>query len=272
MAIDTETKLIAALGTRPIEYYKAAWSGEGAGTWFSMWKIAGMPAAGATPPAFGAGSGYVPTKATTGALPMSDAPGGTTQHVLRAALINSTAQTMFLEDRLWACSGFGTVVTSAQNVVTPGSLPSGRDPFSGADVMPWLEVYAAPGATTATWTVTGVDANGNSGVTWTYTHPANAESIGQMMPLFPGTATTRGCRQVTSFQTSATSGTAGDVGVTLVRKITTHRIGSPNIVDLQDVLATGKQRIYDDSCLTFRVLCSATASGITEATIELGTG
>ena len=101
MTIDTESKLIAALGTATFEVMKAAWSGEGAGTFFSLWKIIGEPVAGANPPAFSAGSGYVPTKATAGALPIADAPGGETQHVLRVALNNSTAMSIYLEDILW---------------------------------------------------------------------------------------------------------------------------------------------------------------------------
>lgn len=273
MAIDTESKLIAALGTAPFEVMKAAWSGEGAGTYFSLWKIIGDPVAGANPPAFNAGSGYVPTKATTGALPIADAPSGETQHVLRLTMNNSTAMTIYLEDVLWQCSGFNTTVTpGAQTITTPGTLPSGRDPKNGADVFPWLEVYTAPGATGATWTLTGTDANGNAGVTWTYTHPANAESIGQMMPLLPGTATCRGIRVPTSLTCSASSGTAGNVGLNLRRKVTTAHVTAANITSLLDVLATGKQRVYDDSCLAFRVHCSASASGIIEGTIELGSG
>lgn len=272
MAIDTESKLIAALGTATFEVMKAAWSGEGAGTYFSLWKIVGDPPAGANPPAFTAGAGYVPTKATAGALPIADAPSGETQHVLRVALNNSTVMSIFLEDILWQCSGFNTTVTTPQLVVTPGTLPSGRDPKNGADVFPWLEVYTAPGATGATWTLTGTDANGNLAVTWTYTHPANAESVGQMLPLFPGTATCRGIREVTSLTCSVSSGTAGNVGVNLRRKITTASVSTANITALLDVLGTGKQRVYDDSCLAFRVHCSASASGIIEGTIELGSG
>ena len=43
---------------------------EGAAAYHSMWKIAGPPkaAAGANPPAYTVGSGYIPTRATSGAV------------------------------------------------------------------------------------------------------------------------------------------------------------------------------------------------------------
>jgi hypothetical protein len=277
MAIDTTAKVLAALGSTPHEIVKIAWSGEGAGTWFSLWRIAGEPSAAVAPPLFTAGAGYVPTKATLGAIPITDAPGGQTQHVLRAALVNTTTLTAFLADRLWHCSGLLTNTTSLQSITTPGALPSGRVPSPGRDVMPYLEVNSPPGATGPhTWEVVSTDAAGNANRTWTYTHPANAESTGQMMRLMPGgsapAATVAMSTPPVSFQSSGNSGTAGDVGIVLARTVTTFRIGAANVVDLQDVLATGKQRVYDDACLFLRVLCSATAAGVTEGTIELGSG
>ena len=96
--------------------------------------------------------------------------------------------TLLVYDRLWACSGILTNTTSTQTITTPGTLTAGRDPLAGDDVEPWFEVYTAPGATGATWTLTGTDATGNSGRTWTDAHPANAETAGQFLPTVPGTA------------------------------------------------------------------------------------
>lgn len=260
MTITTENGLIAALtaGER-FAFHKASQTAEGAGTFHSLWKAAGYPAAGSNPPAFSAGSGYIPTRSTVGAFPYSNPTNNAYAGKLGAQ--GTTIGTLIVYDRLWACSGFGTVVTTAQNVTTPGSLTSGRDPFTGDDVEPWLEVYTAPGATTATWTVTGVDAAGTGGLTWTYTHPANAESVGQMMPLTGGTAVNRGIQQVTSFQASASSGTAGDIGVTLLRRIAEIPLTTANVGSVLDAYALGLPEIYDDSCLAMMVLCSATNTG-----------
>lgn len=248
-----------------IEVAKGSLTSEGIGLYQSLWKAAGMPAAGASPPVFSAGSGYVPDRTTTGAIPYSN-PVSPAISVLAALNFEfATAGTLFLCDRMWACSGFSTVSTSLQSITTPGNLPIGRDPDSGADVIPFLEVYTAPGATGATWTVTGTDANGNANRTWTYTHPANAETVGQMMMLLPGggsPASTLGMRQANSFQASISSGTAGDVGITLCRYIGDVTSSSNQSRGFRGPFDNGLRRIYDDSCLMLRVLCSTTSTGL----------
>lgn len=271
MAITTRNELIAALaGAYRRGVYKASATSEGAGTWHSLWKVAGNPAAGSNPPAFSAGSGYTPTRATTGALGQTD--GGTDPlRAVRAAMASTTVGTLIIYDRLWACSGFGTVITTEQSITTPGSLPSGRDPNSGADVEPWLEVYTAPGATTATWTFKGTDSAGTTNRTWTYTHPANAETVGQMMPLLPGGASpaaTLGVDAATSFQASASSGTAGDIGVTLIRRITEIPIMLANVGVVFDAIALGLVEIPDDACLGMMVMCSTTSTGVWQGRLD----
>lgn len=276
MTITTRDGIATALSTygQPFNIWKASQTAEGAGTFHSLWKAAGRPAAGANPPAFGAGSGYVPTSATTGALGQTDESGGRELYPLFATLKSSAQCTIIVADRLWACSGFGTVVTTAQNIVTPGVLPSARDPLNGADVEPWLEVYTAPGATTATWTVTGQDSSGTTGRTWTYTHPANAESVGQMMPLTPGGATPGllGMEIPASFTASASSGTAGDIGLTLIRRIAEIPCIAAQVGETADAFKLGLPRVYAGACLMFIIACTGTATGNVQGLLKLGEG
>jgi hypothetical protein len=260
MAITTEDGLIAALAAgERFSWHKQSATAEGAGTWHSLWKIAGYPAAGASPPAFTAGSGYTPTRTTLGAFPFSNPTNNA--YLGKLGLTGTVVGSLIVYDRLWACSGFVTNSVSTQTVTTPGNLPSGRDPLSGDDVEPWLEVYSAPGATGATWTLAGTDSGGNS-VNWTYTHPANAESVGQMMPFTGGTATERGIRQVTSLTCSISSGTAGDVGVTLLRRLAEIPITTANLSAVFDAFALGLPEVYDDACLALMVQCSTTSTGL----------
>jgi hypothetical protein len=245
------------------QFQKVAATAEGAGTFLSLWKVAGYPGAGANPPLFSAGAGYVPNRLTLGAYPFINSPGGgITNRVALFRNLFGAVGSIILYDRLWACSGFGTVVTTAQNVVTPGTLPADRDPTLGADAHPYVEVYTPPGATASTWTLTGTDAAGNTGRTWTYAHPANAETVGQMMPMIPGTAATLGCRQPTSFQCLLSSGTAGDVGITLVRRISSAGVALANTDALLDAYRTGLPQVFDDACLAFMQFCTGTSSGI----------
>ncbi len=271
MAITSLDTLLAGL-QQPYPLYKPSATSEGAGTWHSLWKSAGAPAAGSNPPLFSAGSGYTPTNATTGALPFTN-PGSGNTYLARSSIAGGTIGTLVLYDRLWACSGFGTVVTTAQNVTTPGTIPSrDRDGAAlGAGVELWGEVYTAPGATGATWTVSYTDQDGNTGQSATYTHPANAESVGQMFR-FNLAAGDVGVRAVASFTASVSSGTAGDIGITLVRRIAEIPIMLANVAQLFDAVALGLPRIYDSSCLAMMVQCSTTNTGLIQGSLTLAQG
>jgi hypothetical protein len=277
MAAITDANIISSIRGAPSlrNWLKAASNNEGAGTFSSQWKVAGNPAAGANPPLFSAGSGYVPTKATTGAYPFTNAAVDGDNRLLKFDVTGALAGLIIPYDRLWACSGFGTVVTTLQSVTTPGTLPTGRDPNTGIDVEPWLEVYTAPGATAATWTLTGTDALGNTGRTWIYAHPANAETVGQMVPFIPGGASPAavlGCRQVTGFQCSVSSGTAGDVGVTLLRRYTQGGVVAPSIGDVLDALRTGLPPVYNDSCVAMVMQCTTNPNGVFMGQLLIGEG
>jgi len=154
MAITNIDGLIS--GTRAFQsLLKASATAEGAGTWHSLWKVAGMPPAGANPPLFSAGSGYVPTNGTTGCVPFTNPAGGAFSYLMRAIAAGATVGTLLVYDRIWHCSGFGTVSTSLQSITTPGTISRDAGGSStGAGVELWLEVYTAPGATAANWTIT----------------------------------------------------------------------------------------------------------------------
>jgi hypothetical protein len=267
MAKVTSTNLVTALiaASSKRSFIKVPISSEGAGTFQSLRLAAGYPAAGATPPAFSAGAGYVPTAATLGAFPLVNAAVDGDLALLKLSAQSSTAGTLFAADRLWECSGFSTLVTTAQTIVTPGTLPANRNPNTAFDVEPWLEIYTAPGATAATWTLTGTDALGNANRTWIYAHPANAETVGQKVPMFPGggsPAAAMGCAVPVSLTCSVSSGTAGNVGLVLLRRLATSSLTAANIGDVQDVLRTGGAPVFNNSCVGLFVLCTGTTTGI----------
>lgn len=271
MAITTRDKLIAALAAGiKQDFFKASQTSEGAGTWHSLWKAAGWPAAASTPPAYNVGSGYVPTKATTGAMPFSNPGAGILTYLVQMMMAGATIGKLILYDRLWQCSGLTTNGTNPTTltVTTPGSLT--RPDALGAGVEIWGEVYSAPGATGSTWTVAYVD-QADAAKSATYTHPANAESAGQIFPfLLDGTTT--GVKSVTSFTHTVASGTAGDIGITLLRRIAEIPLQIANVGDIFDAFFLGMPRIYDDACLATMVMCSATNTGIIQGSMILGQG
>lgn len=255
MAVTTETILA---GMQPlVTINKASQTAEGAGTFHSLWKALSLPAAGANPPLFSAGAGYVPTRATVGAMPFTNpVAGGAIACLGRLDAWGPTAGQLVLYDRLWHCSGFGTVITTLQSVANP--VDAGRSTnWDGVEA--FLEVYTAPGATGANWTVGYTNAANQSGRTSVVVHPANAESVGQMIPI-PLAAGETGFRSVQSFQASATSGTAGDIGITLMRRVATIPITAGGLD--RDAFSLALPRLPNDACVAMMVACSTTSTGL----------
>jgi hypothetical protein len=264
--------LIAAPSLRGLT--KFATGTEGIGTTQTLFRVAGFPGIGNLPPLFSAGAGYIPTKADPGAWPFTNAAVDGNLALLLLAANSTVAGTVYACDRLWACRGFSTVNITAQTIVTPGTLPTGRNPNNGLDVEPWLEVYTAPGATAATWTLTGTDALGNANRTWTYAHPANAETLGQGMLMTPGGASPAavlGCgAPPVSLTCSVSSGTAGDIGLTLRRRLSHAEIMTANIGDKADIFRTGGPPVFNDSCVEFIMDCTTTSTGLIKGLCVIG--
>lgn len=267
----TLDKLLNGSPGRNHDIVKASQTSKAAGSWHSLWKAAGYPTAGANPPLFTAGSGYVPTRATTGALGQANAAGGNEKCFGAAQIGLTTAGTLILYDRLWACSGMSANVTTAQSVTTPGALPSGRQPGTdGEEVEPWFECYTATGATgTGVYTLTGTDSTGTTGRTWTYTRgSATTEIAGQMAPFVPVTAV-GGCRAVASVTLSVATGTVGDFGVTLMRRTGAIGVLAANVLAQMDALVTGAPRCYDDTCYALMIQCTTTNTGVLQGQITI---
>lgn len=266
MAITSLDQLAANLPGQHRHILKASVTTEGAGTWHSLFRVAGQPAAGSTPPAFSAGTGYVPTSATAGAIPFTNPSGGNAAFLAKFMATLSAAGIAILYDRLWHCSGLVTNSITAQNITTPGSLT--RPNANGDDVELWGEVYTAPGATGATWTVSYTNQDGTSGRTATYTHPANAETVGQMLP-FTLQAGDTGVRSVQSFTCSVSSGTAGSIGLTLLRRLAEIPVPVANTGGVLDGFALGLPQVYNDACLCVMLLCSGTTSGVFQGSVAI---
>lgn len=233
---------------------KASLTTGGLGTVHSLWKAAGFPAAGANPPAFNAGSGYVPNRTTLGAAPFNN-PASGNSYLGKFFIYGATPGVLCIYDRLWHCSGLVTNSTSLQSIVTPGDV--GRyAAFEGIEM--WLEVYTSPGTTGANWTVTYTNQASAGSRSAVYVHPAAGETVGRMLPVALQAGDT-GVRSVQSFQCSVSSGTAGDVGITLLRRIAEIPISERGL--LLDAFQLGLPRVLDDACLAFQVYCSTTSTG-----------
>lgn len=272
--LSTRAQLESAIAwAKALGFYKASATSEGAGTWASLWKRTGFPGAGNDPPAYSAsGTDFRPTRASVGALPEMRNPGGSNKLYLAEARVHkSTVGKLILYDRLWHCGGFSTNTTSTQTITNGSSYPVNRGAANGAGVEPWLEVYSVPGATGATWTVNFQDQELSGVGSSTYEHPANAETAGQMMPLIMADGS-RSVYYPIDFTCSAASGTAGDIGITLLRRICEIDIRETREERVLGYLETGLAEVPTDACLALMVLCSSTVTGIAMGSFKIAEG
>lgn len=263
MAINTMDKLVAALPGQHRHLYKASATTRGSGTWFSHWRIAGNPGAAAIPPT---GNGEVPTRETAGAIPFVNPATGNKLYLGRFGAAMSIVNLLILYDRLWHNSGFDANTTGAQTIATPPTIT--RPDSLGNDVELWGEVYAATGTTASTFTATYTNQNGVSGRSATYSKPAAALVVGEMFPFSLQSGDT-GVRTVSQVQLSAATGTAGNFGLVLLRRVAELYLIVANVGADRDAFALGMPEIYPDACLAMGVQATSTTLGTLLGSIAL---
>lgn len=254
MAITTMDGLLCGLeqGKRQ-NIYKASLISKGAGMFHSLVKALGRPTAyGSNPPI---GSGEIPTKNDIYTMDYSDRQSVNSVYIGRVNLSGSALGSVIIYDRLWHNSGLVANITTPQTV---NSLPLTRY-TSGRGVEIWGEVYTATGATASTLSVNYIDANDVARVA-TYSHPASAEAMGQMFPFnVPSGAV--GVKSIQSAIWSATTGTAGNFGLTLVRRLAEVPIPVANIATNMDAFQLGLPSLEVDCAVCMMMLCSGTTTG-----------
>lgn len=259
MAILNMNELLASLSTaRRQNIYKASSTSEGVGTFQSLVRATGYPIAGPVPTA---GTGQIPTRNDTYTLEFTNPTEGRKQYLARVNLSCSTSGSLIIYDRLWVNSGLvGNIITS--QAVNSLALTRSVD---GIGVEIFLEVYTAMGATGSTFTVTYTDGD-NISRTGTYIQPANALTVGQMCPFI---LTGRGVKSIQSVILSISTGTAGNFGLTLLRRIVDIPFNTPNIPVNLDSFALGLPELPDNSALCMMANCTTTNTGNLIGTIDL---
>lgn len=224
------------------------------GARMSLWRTDGNPSGGAVPTSVEA-----PTVATAGSLGQTN-PGGSRQKWLTSLFaVGSSSGLLVLYDRLLHIGGLSGTVATAQTV--GGSLTRYTD---GAGVFAMAEIYTQIGTTATTITMNYTDQDGNSGIT------SPAVAIGgtgnreaQRAIMLPVAVGDSGVQAVASATLAATTGTAGNFGVTLGKVIARVPIGpgSPGVRDFILGLP-GIPEIQPDACLSW--LWVSAGTGIPE--------
>ena len=264
MTITTRDQLIDALANNSsrIVIDKASLANAAAGQLFSLWRATGVPGQGAIPAA-----AALCNNTLTGAIGFAQQTAPATSYIawLRALSANATT-TVEVHDRLAHMGGLNGTLTTAQTVgvdLTPSGLNLPADRRGDAnfsDVQWWIEVYTDLGATGVNATVAVTYDDGSTGNLAAIALGATPRA-GRLYPLVSAVAG-RYIRAVTGVTLSATTGAAGNFGVTATRQRTGIDTLVANRGEAYDWALLGLPEVPNGSCLQFVVNCSTTSTGI----------
>lgn len=279
MTISARDQLIDALANNSsrVVIDKASLANAAAGQLFSLWQSAGIPAAGATPT-----TAAIPTNATTGAVGFAQQSGNraddgtplTSYLAWLRALTSNANQSIEVHDRVAHMGGLSGIVTTAQSasidVLTLGLSAARRGDANYSDLQWWLEVYSPLGATGVNATVNVTYDDGSTGNLAVIALGATPRA-GRMYPLVSAVAG-RFIRGVNSVTLAATTGTAGNFGVTATRPRTGIDVDVANKGQAFDWAQLGLPEVPNDSCLMFICPCSTTSTGTVRGSGKIAHG
>lgn len=188
--------------------------------YYSLWSFDGQPSAGVAPTTVAA-----PTNATNGALKQAD-PGGGRQKFITTFqnFLSAGHGSLLIYDRLLHVGGLSGTVTTAQAVGGSITRYTGSESWSN---QAWYEINTAIGATPTTLSMNYTDENGNSksSAGTVIGGTAFAEQA-RMQPIRMASGT-MGVRGVTDVTLAATTGTAGDIAIVIIRPLLELNIMQP---------------------------------------------
>lgn len=255
--------LIAAMPGIKAPFYKNSLTSKGAACFHSLWMATGLPNAGVTPVA-----NTIPTKATAGALAFTDASGSLERYLARLSAAGAVIGNLILYDRLWHTSGLSGIVTAADTAVANSALT--RPSANALGVELWAEVYTALGSNAVTLNCRYTNQDGVDNKVGTFVYPSGwsgACVAGQMWPMMLAAGDTS-VRKVTAYHWSGTTGTAGNFGFTLLRRVAEIPLEIANVSKTMDAIATGLAKLDNDACLAMMVFCSAATTGIIQGSFD----
>jgi len=263
MAISTVDDIAAGLAvSQKKRVLKNITACKAVGSMQSSWLSVGNPGAGATAPAYTAGSGYACSSATVGAIPYSNAV--TQNYMAKLFATSAIAGTLRIYDRLWSCSGipFGL---GAYAITTPGTLPAPiTDNGLGCEL--YVEQFVAAGAASGTLTANYV-APGDGAEAGVIPAVVSAPVIGQMQAVPLATGAT-GVKQLTSVAHSATW-TSGSFGMTICKHIASVEVPLAGIGRTLNWADLGLPPIPNDACIFFIWQGGATTACQVQTTFEV---
>lgn len=272
MAINTVDALVSAMGNNSSRLIidKASIGSTGAGQIMSLWRATGQPGQGAIPT-----TTAVPDNTTVGAIGFTQqtAPATSYLGILEGFCANA-GTTLEIHDRLAHMGGLNGTLTTAQtanvdlDALTASNVVTRRGAADYSDVTWWLEWYSPTGATVVTATVNVTFNDGTSG-NLTGISLAASRQLAFMQSLngFIAPADSgKFIRDVNTVTLSASTGTAGNFGVTATRYRAALYKPVANARFTADWAGLGLPEIPNSSCLFPIQIPSATTTGLVRAT------
>lgn len=266
--IENIDNLVKALGNNSsrIVLDKASIASQIANSYCSLWRATGQPGQGAIPTVVATCN-----NTTVGTIGFNQqmSPSKSYGAYLEIATGNA-AMTMELHDRLANMGGLNGTLTTAQSVnldlntlLATDNIDTRKGDANYSDVQWWLEWYTATGVTAVTATIVVTYNDGTTGnlsvLSLAATRPAS-----HMIPLnslIPSAQSGKFIRGIVSVTLSATTGTAGNFGVTVTRPRMTLSSPFANFKFIADWAQLGLPEIYNSSAIFPIVLTSTTSTG-----------
>jgi len=269
MTINTFDQLLSALLNNSTRTFidKANLTSQTANSYASYWRQTGTPGQGAIP-----GAAATCNNATTGGINFAQQTAPATSYLAWQTMQVSTANNAVeIHDRLAHMGGLSGIVATAQTVsldldalLATDNIASRIGDANYSDVSWWLEWYTATGSTAVTATVNVTYNDGSSG-NLTAVSLAASRPAGHMVALnslIPAADSGKFIRDVNTVTLSATTGTAGNFGVTATRQRTIlARNYIANKAEVYEVTELGAPEIYNGSCLFPLVLTTNATAG-----------
>jgi hypothetical protein len=226
------------------------------GRFTSMWTFNHLSSVGAAP----GGTARNPDRTTAGALGQADPTGGRSKYLCGIAGSGVVAGTFILYDRLGDISGLnGTTITAQTCNVNTTRYTS----TASVGNRIYIEIYTAVGGTSRTITCSYTNQDGTSG----RTSPAVAiggtglSEVARIIQV-PFQAGDTGVQSVESVTLSATTGAAGNFGVTIGRPIAMFPLNLAGATSVTDLISQipSLPEIQTGACLTMMMQATTTTS------------
>lgn len=260
MALTTQDNYFAAQAlARQVKITKTSPRTTIAAVPFSLFDVAGVPAAGVLP-GVNTASGVVPTDATQG-CPLIDAfTGANTGYISGIEASNTVAGRIAIYDLVYKAGAYG--VNSDVTLASQPSYAARVPDYKMAEL--WLE---AATAFTGNQTIqinylNEAGAAGDTGAIATATAP----TLGRMYRM-PLGGSDKGVSQVTRVRSSVH--TVGTFNVLVMRKLWEGRIREVNGRVNEGLDFLRLRRIYDTSALFMVVYADSTSSGLPEVVLDI---